>query len=170
MNNMNHPPYGNPGSNIPPQQQPQPQQHSYNQPPTPRAPQHNMVMNHAATGPTAELYLAQAAAAAAASQQQQQWLEQQQRAQPPQPPPPPTNTRKEIYTYTAPWTVFSMAWSRRYVLEADESCRPVRSPLTCIVIFRFGSTVSSPRRNFDWPLVVTWSNTRTSCILSRNDQ
>jgi hypothetical protein len=23
--------------------------------------------------------------------------------------------RKEIYTYTAPWTVFAMAWSRRYV-------------------------------------------------------
>jgi len=24
--------------------------------------------------------------------------------------------RKEIYTYAAPWTVFAMAWSRRYVL------------------------------------------------------
>jgi hypothetical protein len=23
--------------------------------------------------------------------------------------------RKEIYTYKAPWTVFSMSWSRRYV-------------------------------------------------------
>jgi hypothetical protein len=23
--------------------------------------------------------------------------------------------RKEIYTYQAPWTVFAMAWSRRYV-------------------------------------------------------
>jgi hypothetical protein len=25
--------------------------------------------------------------------------------------------RKEIYTYTAPWTVFATAWSRRYVLD-----------------------------------------------------
>ena len=24
--------------------------------------------------------------------------------------------RKEIYTYKAPWTVFSMSWSRRYAL------------------------------------------------------
>jgi hypothetical protein len=28
-------------------------------------------------------------------------------------------SRKEIYTYTAPWTVYSMSWSRRCV--SDES-------------------------------------------------
>ena len=24
--------------------------------------------------------------------------------------------RKEIYTYAAPWTIYAMAWSRRYVV------------------------------------------------------
>lgn len=29
--------------------------------------------------------------------------------------PSGSGPRKEIYTYQAPWTVFSMAWSRKYV-------------------------------------------------------
>lgn len=39
--------------------------------------------------------------------------------------------RKEIYTYTAPWTVFAMAWSRRYVCV---DC--VEPRLVCCVVFR----------------------------------
>lgn len=27
------------------------------------------------------------------------------------------SSRKEIYTYEAPWPVYAMAWSQRYVLE-----------------------------------------------------
>lgn len=26
--------------------------------------------------------------------------------------------RKEIYTYNAPWTVFAVAWSRRFVMHS----------------------------------------------------
>ena len=32
-------------------------------------------------------------------------------------PDPP---RKEIYTYTAPWSVYAMAWSRRYVIKTKK--------------------------------------------------
>jgi hypothetical protein len=28
--------------------------------------------------------------------------------------------RKEIYTYQAPWVVYSMAWSRKYVKYSDD--------------------------------------------------
>ena len=44
--------------------------------------------------------------------------------------------RKEIYTYQAPWTVFAMAWSRRYVFVA---------PFECISSVEFNlTTFSSP--------------------------
>ena len=33
--------------------------------------------------------------------------------------------RKEIYTYAAPWTVFAMAWSRRYERKVSFSVKNV---------------------------------------------
>jgi hypothetical protein len=40
--------------------------------------------------------------------------------------------RKEIYTYTAPWTVFAMAWSRRYV--SVDRCALCESCVPCDVL------------------------------------
>jgi len=59
--------------------------------------------------------------------------------------------RKEIYTYTAPWTVFAMAWSRRCVVRACFflliSCCLLCFRLSCILMFDVeGMLLVSDRR------------------------
>ena len=60
--------------------------------------------------------------------------------------------RKEIYTYKAPWTVFSLAWSNRYVfvlLCNIVSVCILSSLLTSCVILLFNTSTTLLQNNVE---------------------
>jgi hypothetical protein len=55
--------------------------------------------------------------------------------------------RKEIYTYQAPWVVFSLAWSRKYVMNVEDD--RIKHCIFLLLEQAFGAKIFNPCFHFN---------------------